>query len=327
MSEGCCDTITLFKGEDGRTIWNGPGTPTLFGPTLTDVQEGDFYIDTNTWEIYGPYSVSGWGTGTSLIGPEGDPGDPGDPGNGIVSTLWTSNSAGNPGPGAAGTVDTYTITYDDATTDTFTVTNGNATVYDLDSVQNGPDADIRLVPGLGTTDIVKLEAGTNITLTDTGSNIKIDAAGGASGGLTWITETFQSAGSLSVLTNHGYILRSVLGDLSASTITLPLGAAVGDIIKIIGAGASAAVTCDASQIITLGMNFNVSQGLPAQPATVFTTPLKFYFGPSESMQLLYMGASASLPSQGQWVIDSFTTNADTADSPAAGYPLVTRIQP
>jgi len=74
MSEGCCDTITLFKGEDGRTIWNGPGTPTVYGPTSTDVQEGDFYIDTNIWEIYGPYSVSGWGTGTSLIGPAGDQG-------------------------------------------------------------------------------------------------------------------------------------------------------------------------------------------------------------------------------------------------------------
>ena len=119
MSEGCCDTITLFKGEDGRTIYNGSGAP-----TLTTVNEGDFYIDTDTWEIYGPYSVSGWGTGTSLIGPAGGVGPQG---NGIVSTLWTSNSGGQP-QGTVGTTDTYTITYTDATTNTFTVTNGSAVI-------------------------------------------------------------------------------------------------------------------------------------------------------------------------------------------------------
>ena len=59
------------------------------------------------------------------------------------------------------------------------------TTYDLDSVQNVNDSDIRLVGSDGTTDIVKLVAGTNITLTDTGSNITIDAA---SGGYSWIIE-------------------------------------------------------------------------------------------------------------------------------------------
>ena len=44
------------------------------------------------------------------------------------------------------------------------------------SVQNGTDADIQLIPSTGTTDIVKLEAGNNVTLTNTGSTIKIDAS-------------------------------------------------------------------------------------------------------------------------------------------------------
>ena len=48
------------------------------------------------------------------------------------------------------------------------------TTYDLDSIQNGPNSDIRLVGSDSTTDIVTLEAGTNVTLTDTGSNILID---------------------------------------------------------------------------------------------------------------------------------------------------------
>ena len=51
----------------------------------------------------------------------------------------------------------------------------NNTTYDLDSTQNGPNSDIRLIGSDSTTDTVTLEAGTNITLTNIGSNILIDA--------------------------------------------------------------------------------------------------------------------------------------------------------
>lgn len=60
---------------------------------------------------------------SALEGPQGPQGNPGATGNGIVSTAWTSNSGGQP-QGTQGTTDTYTITYDDASTDTFTVYNG-----------------------------------------------------------------------------------------------------------------------------------------------------------------------------------------------------------
>ena len=74
----CCEScggITLFKGEDGTTIYNGIGAPTIVA------NEGDFYIDTNTYEIYGPYTGGSWGSGTSLVGPVGPPGAPGLPGS------------------------------------------------------------------------------------------------------------------------------------------------------------------------------------------------------------------------------------------------------
>jgi hypothetical protein len=48
------------------------------------------------------------------------------------------------------------------------------TTYTLDSVQNGTNSDIRLIGSDSTENIVKLEAGTNVTLTDTGSNILVD---------------------------------------------------------------------------------------------------------------------------------------------------------
>jgi hypothetical protein len=54
-------------GADGRTLLSGAGAPG--GDTGLD---GDFYIDTSAWEIYGPKQGGSWGTGVSLVGPAGD---------------------------------------------------------------------------------------------------------------------------------------------------------------------------------------------------------------------------------------------------------------
>lgn len=56
-------------GEDGRTVLNGQGAPS---PGVG--VEGDFYIDIDTWTIYGPKTAGAWGTGTPLIGPPGSGG-------------------------------------------------------------------------------------------------------------------------------------------------------------------------------------------------------------------------------------------------------------
>ena len=49
------------------------------------------------------------------------------------------------------------------------------TTYDLDSIQNAANVDVRLVGSDGTTDIVQFVPGTNITLTNAGSAITIDS--------------------------------------------------------------------------------------------------------------------------------------------------------
>lgn len=64
---------------------------------------------------------------------DGEDGDPGDPGRGIKSIARTS------GNGAAGTQDTYTITYTDGTTSTFQVRNG----------ANGKAGDDGITPHIG----------------------------------------------------------------------------------------------------------------------------------------------------------------------------------
>ena len=65
-------------GSAGDTILTGVG-----GPTSTEGTTGDFYLDTAAHVLYGPASHTCfvlqpchtvWGTGTSLIGPQGPPG-------------------------------------------------------------------------------------------------------------------------------------------------------------------------------------------------------------------------------------------------------------
>jgi len=56
-------------GADGKTVLNGTVVPT------TEGVDGDFYIRTDTDEIYGPKTSGSWGSPTSLIGPTGPAGD------------------------------------------------------------------------------------------------------------------------------------------------------------------------------------------------------------------------------------------------------------
>jgi len=56
-------------GSDGRTIHNGTGTP---DPGLGI--DGDFYLNTSGFTIYGPKTSGTWGSPASLQGPTGDTG-------------------------------------------------------------------------------------------------------------------------------------------------------------------------------------------------------------------------------------------------------------
>jgi hypothetical protein len=56
-------------GTNGKTILNGTTNPASGIGT-----SGDFYLNTATNQIFGPKTSSGWGTGTSLVGPQGPAG-------------------------------------------------------------------------------------------------------------------------------------------------------------------------------------------------------------------------------------------------------------
>ena len=69
-------------GADGTTILNGSTDP-----TGKEGSVGDFYLNTNSYVLFGPKTKDGWGKGESILGAtgakgaKGDKGDKGDKGN------------------------------------------------------------------------------------------------------------------------------------------------------------------------------------------------------------------------------------------------------
>jgi hypothetical protein len=124
---------------------------------------GDWYMRTDTSDYYEKTGTTTWTLRGNLKGLTGNNG------RGITSIARTS------GTGAAGSTDTYTITYTDASTSTFTVVNGT-------NGSNGTAATVTV----GTT--TTLAAGSQATVTNSGTtsaavlNFGIPAGADGSGG-------------------------------------------------------------------------------------------------------------------------------------------------
>ncbi|EAU55820.1 hypothetical protein [Mariprofundus ferrooxydans] len=83
-------------GLDGKTMHSGTGAP---GAGLG--VDGDYYIDTAAWDIYGPKTAGAWGAATSIIGPQGGQGIQGNPGL-DGKTMHSGTSAPGAGLGVDG---------------------------------------------------------------------------------------------------------------------------------------------------------------------------------------------------------------------------------
>ncbi|WP_176466291.1 collagen-like protein [Aliifodinibius salipaludis] len=67
-------------GEDGSMMYSGQDAP-----DATTGENGDYYLDETTGELYGPKNDDGWGTPISLQGPPGQDGQDGEDGSQIHS--------------------------------------------------------------------------------------------------------------------------------------------------------------------------------------------------------------------------------------------------
>lgn len=89
-------------GADGKTVRNGADVP---NPDLGS--NGDFYINTSNWHIYGPKTSGSWGAGVSLVGPAGQDGEDGEDGAAGPSGPGPLLGAGAPSGGTGNDGDTY----------------------------------------------------------------------------------------------------------------------------------------------------------------------------------------------------------------------------
>ena len=100
------DTLAALPeggGAGGAIVRNGSGVP-----SSETGSNGDFYINTVNYDIYGPKTAGAWGSATSLIGPTGATGSAGSQGatgaagtNGTNGTNGATGDTGPAGPGVA----------------------------------------------------------------------------------------------------------------------------------------------------------------------------------------------------------------------------------
>lgn len=98
MVSDCTQWIS-DQGTAGKTVLSGSGAP-----SSGTGANGDFYIDTSASRIYGPKASGAWGSGTSMIGPQGSAGTNGTNGaNGSAATV-SVGTVTTLAPGASATV-------------------------------------------------------------------------------------------------------------------------------------------------------------------------------------------------------------------------------
>jgi hypothetical protein len=92
------DTLAALP-EGGNIVLNGVGAP-----SAETGLNGDFYINSSNYDIYGPKTSGSWGSATSLVGPTGATGSTGATGpQGATGDTGPQGATGDTGPqGATG---------------------------------------------------------------------------------------------------------------------------------------------------------------------------------------------------------------------------------
>jgi len=158
------DTLAALP-EGGNNVLNGVGAP-----SSETGSNGDFYINSVNYDIYGPKTAGAWGSATSLVGPTGATGSAGATGaTGAAGATGATGAQGETGPGVAtgGTTGQYLTKVDG------TNYNTQWSTLDLsgkqDVVANVSSTEIGYLDGVTSAIQTQLDAKTaKSTLTTTG---------------------------------------------------------------------------------------------------------------------------------------------------------------
>ena len=238
------DTLAALPeggGAGGAIVRNGSGVP-----SNETGSNGDFYINTVNYDIYGPKTAGAWGSATSLVGPTGATGSTGSQGatgaTGAAGTNGTNGATGDTGPAgpgvsSGGTTGQY-LTKVDGTNyntqwSTLDLSGKQDVVVDVSSteigylngvtssIQTQLDAKISQSTAINPTiidakgDLVVGTAADTVGVVGVGTNGQVLNADSSTGtGLAWITPI--SASSTTTFTNKTVSLTSntVLGTLA-----------------------------------------------------------------------------------------------------------------
>lgn len=241
------------------TLRNGAGAP----PPSLGV-DGDFYIDTTSYVIYGPRSVGAWGAGQRLTGPAGPSGATGPTGatgaSGATGPAGPAGATGPAGPtgatGSTGGFGAYGSFYDTAT---LTLTSaGTAFVVPLDTTDFSSG--------------VSIVDGTKITMSSAGKyNIafSLQLLNAATGGrivTIWLSKNGTTPDRWVTWTSTDvYVGSATDSERQVSAWNFFVDAAAGDSYSLMIATNGTGVS------VRAGNSANSSPaGIPAVPSTIVT---------------------------------------------------------
>ncbi len=261
------------QGSQG--IQGIPGTPGADGADGTDGREVEFQQSAThiQWRYVGDVLWTDLVALAAITGPTGATGAAGvdgTDGRGITSIARTS------GTGAAGTTDTYTITYSDATTSTFTVYNG--------------------ADGAGSGDVVGPSGATDghIALFDgaTGKLLKSAGKGVPAGAIVGTTD-------VQTLTNKSIDLAS--NTLTATVAQLNTAISDGDVATLAGAETLTNKTLTSPTLNTPSITSPSITGTPTEDVYAITDGAGFEINPANgSIQTITLGASRTPTAAAGW---------------------------